>query len=127
MKKLLAVLFIATMLLGSVTVSAAVDIVVKANTYTETSNPQSTSDWGSISFANCVLTYTVTVPESGVYLIKPTFGTYRGDPTVISLEVNGASLGTYNVSPTDSAPNFSAMTEQTIAPNNLWFFIMSFC
>ena len=43
MKKLLAVLFIATMLLGSVTVSAAVDIVVKANTYTETSNPQSTS------------------------------------------------------------------------------------
>lgn len=115
MKKLLAVLFIATMLLGSVTVSAAVDIVVKANTYTETSKPQSTTNWGSISFENCVLTYTVTAPESGVYLIKPTFGTYRGDPTVISLEVNGASLGTYNVSPTDSAPNFSAMKEYELA------------
>lgn len=117
--KLTAFIMSLLLIMSSLGVMAAdgESIQVLGKEYTHTTNSQSTSTWGgnSVSFASLTLTYKVNVPEAGAYLIRPRFGTHLGKPSDITLEVNGTSLGTQTITPSDTATNFSAQTEYDMA------------
>lgn len=50
------------------------------------------------------------------------------DQVLVSYDIGALVNVNVNVCPSFTHDDIvSAMTEQAIAPNNLWFFIMSFC